>query len=675
MNNEEQERFNLIKSLAEQGNSEAQLCLGFRYNIGNGVTQDKEKASKWINLSAEQGNEMAQFTLGEFYYFGEGVEQNYNEAFKWFKLSAEQGNNKAQVYFGDCYYHGRGVEKNYGEAFKWFKLSAEQGNKYAQNYLAECLYNGTGTEQNHKEAVKWVKLSAEQGNRVAQRRLADCYYYGNGIEQNYEECLKWLTLSAEQGDEEAKEKLETLKYLHFDGTINYQGKLVTKKELDAITKQEDYQYKNFALFHRCFMKMPANTNVKLITKNEISMTIEELKEKSEQGDAEAQFFLGNECYEKGDYEEAYKWWKLSAEQGVFLSQYNIGAMIFGSFEYMQNHYNRTLFLDKKPIFKGTWLGEQGIEQSFKWFYMAAENGIGKAQTKVGQAFFFGCFGVEANHDEAITWYEKAFRNGETDVATNLSTLYLKRKEYSKAFKYAREAAKEGGSMDYYNVGLMYLDGIGVKQDPFEAYIWIKRAADLNFGLAEHAIGRMLLTGWGVKQDVNEAIKYFKKAAKQGDIESENLLAKIEKRTQVFVSYSHKDEQYEKELREHLESLTYSGIINYWDDEKIEVGENIDAVIEEEMSKAKVIIFLVSPSFMSSRYVRTVELDRLIDAAESEGARIIWIPVRSCLINETRLEKYRGLIDKNEFLADKEKLSDRDKIYTKAAKVIMEQVKK
>jgi hypothetical protein len=153
------------------------------------------------------------------------------------------------------------------------------------------------------------------------------------------------------------------------------------------------------------------------------------------------------------------------------------------------------------------------------------------------------------------------------------------------------------------------------------------------------------------------------------IQTEDRPTGIEKRTHVFVSYSHKDEQYEEELREHLQGLAYSGIVEFWDDKKLEVGDVIDKVIADKMSCAKVAVFLVSPSFLASHYVRTVELEPLIDAAEHEGAKIIWIPVRSCLMKGTQLEKYHSLIDKNEWLADKDKLNDRDKIYTALVKVI------
>ena len=52
---------------------------------------------------------------------------------------------------------------------------------------------------------------------------------------------------------------------------------------------------------------------------------------AEQGDAKAQFNLGNRYYNgqgvPQDYKEAVKWYRLSAEQGVAQAQYNLGVWL------------------------------------------------------------------------------------------------------------------------------------------------------------------------------------------------------------------------------------------------------------------------------------------------------------------------------------------------------------
>ena len=59
--------------LAEQGNPEAQLFLGWMYAQSQGVSHDYAEAMKWYRKAAEQGDADAQFCFGPMYYNkGEG---------------------------------------------------------------------------------------------------------------------------------------------------------------------------------------------------------------------------------------------------------------------------------------------------------------------------------------------------------------------------------------------------------------------------------------------------------------------------------------------------------------------------------------------------------------------------------------------------------------------------
>ena len=81
---------NYTKS-AEQGNADAQFCLGGMYDDGRGVPQDYGKAVEWYTKSAGQGYARAQNNLGGMYDYGRGVPQDYGKALEWYTKSAEQG--------------------------------------------------------------------------------------------------------------------------------------------------------------------------------------------------------------------------------------------------------------------------------------------------------------------------------------------------------------------------------------------------------------------------------------------------------------------------------------------------------------------------------------------------------------------------------------------------------
>jgi len=90
------EGINLVKKAAENNYSDAQLCLGLLYSIGDNVPKDLEKSIMWLSKSSKLGNSVAQYQLALNYFNGEGVPVNTSEALKLLRKSANNGNKKAK---------------------------------------------------------------------------------------------------------------------------------------------------------------------------------------------------------------------------------------------------------------------------------------------------------------------------------------------------------------------------------------------------------------------------------------------------------------------------------------------------------------------------------------------------------------------------------------------------
>lgn len=128
----------LLRSLAEEGDSRAQLRLGAMYLIGQGVPEDHRKAAKWFRQAAEREDPRAQAMLGELYTAGQGVPQDYQEATKWLRRAAEQRDAGAQSDLGLLYELGHGVAQDFIHAHMWFSfaaaaLSGEKGKTATEN--------------------------------------------------------------------------------------------------------------------------------------------------------------------------------------------------------------------------------------------------------------------------------------------------------------------------------------------------------------------------------------------------------------------------------------------------------------------------------------------------------------------------------------------------------------
>ena len=88
----------------------------------------------------------------------------------------------------------------------------------------------------------------------------------------------------------------------------------------------------------------------------------------------------------------------------------------------------------------------------------AQNGNRVAQNNLGAAYYNGQ-GVEQDLNEAIKWYKKAADLGHGVARWNLETI-----------------ARQGHAGAQYNVGLLYHEGIGIKQNNVTAYAWWDNAA-------------------------------------------------------------------------------------------------------------------------------------------------------------------------------------------------------
>ena len=132
----------ILKKKAAAGDASAQSSLGFAYDYGRGVPEDKAEAVKWYRLAAAQGYAIAQFNLGTMYARGRGVPQDKTESVKWYRLAAAQGLAIAQYNLGYAYAHGEGVPKDNAEAVKWLNLAAAAGDTDAvknKNIVAQKM--------------------------------------------------------------------------------------------------------------------------------------------------------------------------------------------------------------------------------------------------------------------------------------------------------------------------------------------------------------------------------------------------------------------------------------------------------------------------------------------------------------------------------------------------------
>ena len=79
-----------VRTLAEQGDAEAQFALGTMYRDGQGVRRDYDEALRWWRKAAEQGVVEAQYALGNIYSGGTGIARDNVLAYMWYSIATAQ---------------------------------------------------------------------------------------------------------------------------------------------------------------------------------------------------------------------------------------------------------------------------------------------------------------------------------------------------------------------------------------------------------------------------------------------------------------------------------------------------------------------------------------------------------------------------------------------------------
>ena len=111
---------------------------------------------------------------------------------------------------------------------------------------------------------------------------------------------------------------------------------------------------------------------------------------------------------------------------------------------------------------------------------------------------------------------------------------------------------------------------------------------------------------------------------------------------LFISYSHIDETTKSELDKFLVMLKRNGVLETWDDRKIEPGDEWDQAINQNLINSDIILLLVSQDFLASDYCYDVEVKKALQFHNNNEKTIIPIIVHNCDWKGSPLAKLQAL---------------------------------
>lgn len=186
-----------LRMSAQQGDANAQVLIGEKYEFGASVPANLMMAVQWYGLAARQGHPDAQLYLGLQYERGEALRRNSAEALTWLFKAAEQGQQRAQLMLAVMYLKDKGHRREFAKKIRGYRQGAERGNAAMQYCLGWVYDTGAGLPVNPPEALKWYLKSARQGYAKAALTLGSIYLEGKKTPANVQAAQTWFLKSAE----------------------------------------------------------------------------------------------------------------------------------------------------------------------------------------------------------------------------------------------------------------------------------------------------------------------------------------------------------------------------------------------------------------------------------------------------------------------------------------------
>lgn len=173
------------------------------------------------------------------------------------------------------------------------------------------------------------------------------------------------------------------------------------------------------------------------------------------------------------------------------------------------------------------------EKAFKYYQLAANQGDAAVQNMLGYMYHEGN-GVEKSYEKSVKYFQLAADQGLDTAQDNLGHMYKTgkgvEKSYEKAVKYFQLAADQGCIEAQFNLGHMYENGEGVEQSYEKAVEYFQLAAEQGNKTAQKALKNLLSSKEYIEYALLEQLKINKSLNKcvqklKGEIEDLKLQIK------------------------------------------------------------------------------------------------------------------------------------------------------
>lgn len=258
----------IFQQVAEKGDKEGQLKLGYMFEQGLGGAVDYKEAARWYELAAKSGQPIAQYRLARLNQLGlmdnqpdysiakqwyraamnqqyvpaaialgfihDTVNDDYSSALAEYTIAANKGSTIGQFNLGLMYELGKGVPSQFDKAEALYLQAAEKDFVPAMVQLAGLYWNGVNGDRDEKKALNWYQKAADKGDQQALYYLGLFAETGVGTALDYAAAVRYYQAASQKGNAQAMLALARM-YQYGQGVAqNYSEAELLYKQLLAL---------------------------------------------------------------------------------------------------------------------------------------------------------------------------------------------------------------------------------------------------------------------------------------------------------------------------------------------------------------------------------------------------------------------------------------------------------
>ena len=371
----------------------------------------------------------------------------------------------------------RTLSKPLAEAVNLLEGAAKDADPDAIFLLAEMCFFGNYTfPRNYKEAFRrYEELASLNGNSSAQSMVGFMYATGVGgsVERDQAKALMYHTFAALGGSTRSQ---MTVAYRHHTGI----GTPRTCNEAALWYKQVADKAVAFS--------RSGPPGGQTLQKDGYSIADEQGGVYGEGASVVSSGIYANKAGPSSDshasFDDVLEYLDLMSRKGDLKATFSLGRLHYEGSRTMRKNL-RTARAYFRIVVRKYWAKDGSI--------LTEDGNVGRVAAKA--AGYLGRMslrgeGMEQSFERALVWFKRGLANGD--------------------------------ALCQYELGLMYLHGLGVRKDPVVAADYLKEAANQDFASAQTHLGQLFLD----QGDISTATRYFDLAARHRHIEAFYHLAEI-----------------------------------------------------------------------------------------------------------------------------------------------------